>query len=88
MFLLFISMALTPKQQRQHDITEWNIYHQMRTEEDAIADIWRPSAKLLADYRSAKSCYVRFHLYQTPDCSVELRRVEADLGDVERTDGQ
>jgi len=90
MFLLFISMALTTKQQMQHDVTEWKMYQQLQGDEDAIADIWRPSAKLRADYRGAKNCYVRFHLYRTPDCTAELHKVEVDLGDLDvaGTDGQ
>src|ERR1700733_4003581 len=88
MLLLFLSMALNDTQQMQHDVTEWKMYQQMRAEEETIADIWRPSAKLLADYRQAKKCYVRFHLYKASSCGAELRKVETDLGnlDVARTE--
>jgi len=90
MLLLFFSMALTNTQQMQHDVTEWQMYQQIQGDEEAIADIWRPSAKLLADYRKAKKCYVRFHLYRASNCSAELQEVGADLGklDVARTESR
>jgi hypothetical protein len=45
--------------------------------------MWRPPAKLLVDYRKAQKCYVEFHLYRVADCSVEIEKVETDLGNVE-----
>jgi hypothetical protein len=88
MLFLFLSMALTSTQQMQHDITEWKMYQQMQGDEEAIADIWRPSATLLADYREVKKCYVRFHLYRVSGCTAELHKVEIDLGnqDTARTE--
>ena len=80
MLLLLLSMALTNTQQTQHDVTEWQMYQQLQGDKEAIADIWRPSAELLADYRKAKQCYVRFHLYRAADCSAELQKVGEDLG--------
>jgi hypothetical protein len=90
MLLLYLSIALNNTQQMQHDVTEWKMYQQMQAEEDTIADIWRPSAQLLADYRKARKCYVRFHLYQVSSCGAELQKVETDLGnlDVARTEGR
>jgi hypothetical protein len=83
MLLLFLSMALTDAQQLQHDVTEWKIYQRIGEDDAAIADMWRPPAKLLVDYRKARQCYARFHLYRTRDCGTELMKVETDLIDVE-----
>jgi hypothetical protein len=80
MLLLFLSMALTNTQQMQHDATEWQMYQQLQGDKEAIADIWRPSPKLLSDYGKARKCYVRFHLYRASNCSAELQQVGADLG--------
>ena len=90
MLLLALSMALTAAQQTQHDQTESTIYQRLHTDEEAIAELWRPSAKLLADSREAKKCYVRFHLYQGSGYSAELMKVDADLGnlDVKRAEGR
>jgi hypothetical protein len=74
MLLFALTMALTAAQQTQHDHTEWTIYQRLHMSEEAIAELWRPSAKVLADYREAKKCYVRFHLYRTSGCGAELRR--------------
>ncbi len=90
MLVLALSVALTAAQQAQHDQTESTIYQRLHTDEEAIAELWKPSAKLLADYREAKKCYVRFHLNQGSDCSAELMKVDADLGnvDVKRAEGR
>lgn len=88
--LLLLIMALSEAQQAQHDHAELAIYQRVQADEVTIADIWRPSAKLLADYRKARRCYVRFHLYRVADCSAELTKVDLDLGNLEmaRTGGQ
>jgi hypothetical protein len=54
MLLLALTMALTAAQQAQHDCTEWDIYQGPHTNEEATVELWRPSAKLPADYREAK----------------------------------
>jgi hypothetical protein len=43
-------------EQLQHDVTEWRKYQRIRGDEAAIADIWRPPAKLLVDSRRARDC--------------------------------
>jgi hypothetical protein len=83
MLLLFLSMALTDTQQLQHDATEWRMYQRITADDAAIANMWRPPAKLLVDYRKARRCYVLFHLYRKENCSSELMKVQKDLGDVE-----
>jgi hypothetical protein len=83
MLLLFVSMALTNTQQAQHDRTELAIYRRMQAEQAVIADMWRPDARLLADYHKAQKCYVHFHLYRVKDCQAALTRVDRDLGEVE-----
>jgi hypothetical protein len=80
MLLLFAAMALTDVQQAQHDRTEWAIYQRLQTDKEAIADMWRPNNRLLADYRKAHGCYLRFHLYRATDCNPELAAVDLDLG--------
>lgn len=83
MLLLFLAISFTNAQQTQHDNTEWAIYRRIKADEATISEIWRPQAKLLADYRKARSCYVKFHLYQSNSCDAELAQVDRDLGDVE-----
>jgi hypothetical protein len=90
MLLLFLSIALTNTQQTRHDANEWKMYQQIRREESVIADMWRPPAKLAADYRKARNCYVKYHLYRAASCSAELNKVEMDLGqeEVARTESR
>lgn len=83
MLLLFLAMTLTDTQQAKHDATEWAIYQLMQSDEATIADMWRPDAKLLSDYRKLSRCYVQFHLYRTADCNTELTQVDLDLGKAE-----
>jgi hypothetical protein len=90
MLLFILAMALTDAQQAQHDNTEWAIYQRIKADEAAISEIWHPNAKLLLDYRKARGCYVRLHVYRVADCDVELAQVDRDLGnvDVARADGR
>jgi hypothetical protein len=87
MLLLLFAMALKDTQQKQtqtqHDRNEWAMYQRMQADQASISDIWRPTAKLMSDYDKARSCYVRFHLYKTPNCDIELTQVEKDLGNVD-----
>jgi hypothetical protein len=85
MLLLFLSIALSNAQQRKHDVAEWRMYQRVQADKEAIADIWRPHSKLLADYRRAQRCYTRFHLYRATSCDAELANVDRDLGNVEAT---
>jgi hypothetical protein len=82
MLLLFLSMALSNAQQLKHDVAEWMMYQRVQADKEAIADMWRPRSKLLADYRRAQRCYVRFHLYRCTSCDAELANVDRDLGNV------
>jgi hypothetical protein len=83
MLLLFLSMALSNAQQLKYDVAEWRMHQRVQAGKEAIADIWRPRKNLLADYRKTQRCYVRFHLYKTTSCDVELLHVDGDLGDVD-----
>lgn len=83
MLFLFFAIALTDAQQARHDRTELAIYQRIQTAQQAISDIWRPNAKLMADYKKAQTCYTNFHLYKAADCDAQLRQVESDLGNVE-----
>jgi hypothetical protein len=85
-----IAMALTDAQQAQHDNTEWAVYQRLKAEDEAIAEIWHPQLKLVSDYRKARSCYVKLHLYRTDNCNVELLQVDRDLGSIEvaRSEGR
>jgi hypothetical protein len=80
MLLLFLAIALTGAQQAKHNTNEWSIYQLMQSGETTIADMWRPNAKLLSDYRRLQKCYVRFYLYRAVDCNAELTQVDLDLG--------
>jgi len=92
MLLLLFAMALKDAQQTQtqHDRNEWAMYQRMQADQESISDIWRPTAKLVSDYQKVRSCYVRFHLYRTPNCDIELTEVEKDLGnlDVAQAEGR
>jgi hypothetical protein len=81
--LLFIALSLTNKQQKQHDFDERMMSRRTQAYDAVIADMWRPRAKLIADYRKARKCYVQFHLYKTANCDPELQQVKTDLGNVE-----
>jgi hypothetical protein len=83
MLLLFFATAWTPAQQAQHDRTELAIYQRIQADQETISDIWQPDAKLIADYKKARTCYTNFHLYRVTDCDAQLRQVESDLGNVE-----
>jgi hypothetical protein len=83
MLLLFIAMSLTNAQQAQHDRTELAMYQRLQADQALIAEIWHPSARLLADLRKARGCYTRFHLYKAPNCETELGQMDRDLGEVE-----
>jgi hypothetical protein len=83
MLLLFFAIALTDTQQAQHDRIELGIYQRIQADQETISDIWRPDARVMADYKKARTCYTNFHLYRAPDCDAQLRQVESDLGNVE-----
>jgi hypothetical protein len=83
MLLLFFAFALTDAQQAQHDRIELAMYHRIQADQETISDIWRPDARLMADYKKARTCYTDFHLYRATDCDAQLRKVESDLGNVE-----
>jgi hypothetical protein len=55
----------TNKQQASHDLNEWKMSQRLQADAAVIADMWRPPAELVADYRKASKCYVQFHLYRT-----------------------
>lgn len=76
---LLLAVALTEAQQQKHDADELAMYTRLKSYESTIADIWRPSPKLLSDYRAARHCYVQFHLYKEESCSAAFYRVEVDL---------
>jgi hypothetical protein len=76
---LILAAALTQAQQQKHDAIELALYARMQAAENAVAEIWRPSPKLLSDYRAARRCYVQFHLYKADGCTEEFDRVDHDL---------
>ena len=79
MLFLLLAMALTDTQQAQHDAVELAMYNRLQVDQNAIAEIWRPSASLLSDYRRARRCYTQFHLYKVESCATELDAVDRDL---------
>jgi hypothetical protein len=79
MLFLLIAMFLTDSQQAAHDAVELAMYNKLQADQSAIADIWRPTHKLLSDYRAARRCYVQFHLYKAEGCGAELAVVDRDL---------
>jgi hypothetical protein len=83
MLLLFLAMSLTNAQQAQHDRTELAMYQRLQADQALIADIWHPSARLVADLRKARACYTKFHLYKGPNCETELSQMDRDLGEIE-----
>jgi hypothetical protein len=83
MLLLFLAMSLTNSQQAQHDRTELAMYQRLQADQALIADIWHPSARLVADLRKARACYTKFHLYKGPNCETELSQMDRDLGEIE-----
>lgn len=80
MLFLLLAMALTDTEQAQHDAVELAMYNRLQADQNAIADLWRPPASLLSDYRAARRCYVEFHLYKTESCTAQLAAVDRDLG--------
>jgi len=88
MLLLFLAMSLTNTQQAQHDRTELAMYQRLQDDQARIADIWRPSAKLVSDLSKARVCYTKFHLYKAPNCETQLSQVDRDLGKVELAQGR
>jgi hypothetical protein len=83
MLLLFFAMSLTRAQQAQHDRTDFEMYQRIQADQALIADIWHPSANLLADLTKASACYTKFHLYKGPNCDGELSQMDRDLGEVQ-----
>lgn len=77
---LVLAAALTEAQQQKHDAIELELYTRMQADENAVAEVWRPSTKLLSDYRAARRCYVNFHLYKVESCKEEFDQVDHDLG--------
>lgn len=76
---LLLAVALTDAQQAKHDEMERTISARITAQENAIWDIWRPSPRLLSDYRAARHCYTQFHLYKVADCEKEIGQVQDDL---------
>lgn len=79
---LVLAAALTETQQQKHDAIELELYTRMQADENKVAEIWRPSPKLLSDYRAARRCYVQFHLYKVDGCTEEFDRVDRDMARV------
>jgi hypothetical protein len=65
--------------QRKHDTNEREMYGRLDADEAKIFAIWRPSPKLLSDYRAARRCYTQFHLYKVEGCDKEIGAVDLDL---------
>lgn len=82
MLILVLAAALTTAQQQKHDAAELSYYSRMQAEENAVYEIWRPSSRLLSDYRAARRCYVQFHLYKVESCDAEFSRVDRDLSGI------
>lgn len=59
--------------------TEWTMQHELFGYRDQIADIWRPSKRLVNDYQAASNCYTKFHLGRVTTCRKQLDKVRADL---------
>lgn len=76
---IILAAALTQTQQQKHDAIELALFTRMQADENKVAEIWRPSPKLLSDYRAARRCYVQFHLYRVEGCTGEFDRVDQDL---------
>jgi hypothetical protein len=77
--VLFAVVTLTQAQQDKHDAAELAMYTQLKADQDAIAEIWRPSPKLLSDFRAARRCYTQFHLYKVESCEEQFQQVDRDL---------
>jgi hypothetical protein len=78
--LLFVQAETTSLDpQIKHDGIEYALYQRLQADQNAIADIWRPSPKVLSDLRAARRCYTQFHLYKVDGCEAEFAKVDRDL---------
>jgi hypothetical protein len=76
---MLTAVLLVAIAQTQHDNAERAIYSALQQDREQIADIWRPSKRLVADQAKAEKCYVKFHLDKAAGCDAELDRVRVDL---------
>jgi hypothetical protein len=76
---LILALALSDAEQAKHDDMERSISARLAAQENAIWEIWRPSPKVLSDYRVARHCYIQFHLYKVDGCEKEIGQVADDL---------
>jgi hypothetical protein len=64
------------------------MYQRLQADQAQIADIWHPSASLIADLRKGRAYYMKFNLYKIPNCDAELSQMDRDLGEVELAQGR
>lgn len=79
MISLLLALALTPAQQTKHDDIERAAYNRLQAQTQSIFEQDHPEKKMVDDYKKARGCYTKLHLYKTPNCDRELGKVDADL---------
>lgn len=76
---LALAVALTAVQQTQHDDTERAAYQRLQAQTQSVFEIDHPSKKMVDDYKRARGCYTKLHLYKVQNCDAALAKVDADL---------
>jgi hypothetical protein len=74
-----LALALTNSQQTKHDDIERAAYDRLQAQTQSIFEQDHPSKKMVDDYKKARACYTRLHLYKVQNCDKELNRVDDDL---------
>lgn len=76
---LSLAIALTNSQQTKHDDIERAAYDRLQAQTQSVFELDHPSKRMVADYRKARGCYTKLHLYKVQNCDKELNQVDGDL---------
>lgn len=79
MFTLALLLTLNPAQQAKHDEIERATFARLQAQTQAVFEQDHPAKRTVDDYKKARACYTKLHLYKVTDCRPEMDKVDADL---------
>lgn len=65
--------------QRFHDDIERLAFARLQTLTEVIFEQDHPAKRAVDDYKKARACYTKLHLYKAQNCDAALAKVDADL---------
>lgn len=81
MFTLALLLTLNPAQQAKHDEIERATFARLQAQTEAIFEQDHPNKEMIDDYKKARACYTKLHLYKVQNCDPILARVDDDIAE-------